>query len=85
MEFLFETEEIDMQLHDVLVFFTDGVTEALNKQDEEYGEARLIDVVNRNQHKPATEIINEIEEDVKKHVSGAPQSDDFTCVVAKIL
>ncbi len=85
MEFLFETEVIDIQPRDLLVFFTDGVTEAMNKQDEEYGEVRLIDVVNRNLHKPAAEIINEIEEDVKKHVSGAPQSDDFTCVVAKIL
>lgn len=84
MEMPFEIEEIELKSDDVVVFFTDGVTEAWNKQEEDYEEFRLIEVVNKNKEKSASEILNEIENDVNNHVSGAPQSDDFTCAVAKI-
>jgi sigma-B regulation protein RsbU (phosphoserine phosphatase) len=85
MELPFEIEEMSLQPHDVLVFFTDGVTEAWNKKEEDYGEHRLMAVVDRHREEHASEILSAIEEDVNQHVRGAPQSDDFTCAVVKIL
>ncbi len=85
MEVPFEIEEMSLQPHDVLVFFTDGVTEAWNKKEEDYGEHRLMAVVDNHREEHASEILSAIEEDVNQHVRGAPQSDDFTCAVVKIL
>ena len=81
----YQVEEIQMKKNDVLVFFTDGVTEAWNKKEEEYEEHRLIDVILKNVEKSAGTMLAEIEQDVKNHVGKAQQSDDFTCAVVKIL
>lgn len=81
----FETEEIELKKNDVLVFFTDGVTEAWNKKEEDYEDYRLIDVVNNQKQLSAEEILSGIEKDVQKHVGNAQQSDDFTVAVLKIL
>jgi sigma-B regulation protein RsbU (phosphoserine phosphatase) len=84
-ELPFEVDEIQMLREDVLVFYTDGVTEAWNTHEEEYEEYRLKDLVSRFVLSSAEEILSKIEEDVKNHVGNAQQSDDFTCAVLKIL
>jgi sigma-B regulation protein RsbU (phosphoserine phosphatase) len=81
----FELEEVQLYSEDVLIFFTDGVTEAWNKKSEDYEEKRLIEVVSKNIHHSAEDILYKIEQDVKKHVGTAEQSDDFTCAVVKVL
>jgi len=85
MDVGYESEEISMRKNDVLVFFTDGVTEAWNTREDEYGEERLISVVQSNLSASSGEILVSIEEDVRCHVGKAQQSDDFTCAVLKIL
>jgi phosphoserine phosphatase RsbU/P len=82
---VYEMENIQLEPGDVVVFYTDGVTEAWNKKEQDYEERRLIDVVNKQIEKSAVEILTSIENDVKKHVGKAQQSDDFTCAVVKIL
>lgn len=84
-EMPYETEETQLHPGDVLVFFTDGVTEAWNEQGEEYEESRLTKVVHANRNRSATQILAMIQQDVDKHVGRAQQSDDFTCAVVKIL
>lgn len=79
----YKKEEVQMQPGNVLVFFTDGVTEAWNKKEEEYEEFRLIEVINKHKFSDADKILAEIEKDVQKHVGKADQSDDITCVVVK--
>ena len=80
----FEMEIVHLKQNDVLLFFSDGVTEAWNEKNEDYEEFRLIDVVNKNLHLSAQQILAEIEKDVQKHVGSAVQSDDFTCAVVKV-
>ncbi len=84
MDVPFEIEKVQLKKDDVLLFFSDGVTEAWNKKNEDYEEFRLIEVVNKNVHLSAPEILLKIEEDVQKHVGSAVQSDDFTCAVVKV-
>ena len=80
----YEMEEMHLRQNDVLVFFTDGVTEAWNEKEDEYEEYRLIQCVFRNIKESAQKVLAEIEKDVNRHVGKAQQSDDFTCAVVKL-
>ncbi|OGC09066.1 hypothetical protein A2V82_12685 [candidate division KSB1 bacterium RBG_16_48_16] len=85
LEVPYEMEEIALDTGDVLVFFTDGVTEAWNRKQDEYGDERLQQVIRRNVSKSAEDILQAIAKDVKEHVGKAQQSDDFTCAVIKVI
>lgn len=74
---------VQMEPGDILVLFSDGVTEAANPQDEDFGEARLAEVVAANAHRPAMEIVEAIEAAVHEFTQGAPAADDITVVVAR--
>jgi sigma-B regulation protein RsbU (phosphoserine phosphatase) len=70
---------------DVLVGFTDGISEAMNIEDEEWGEERLMPALAHCLDKSAAEIIPEIMAEADRFVNGAPQHDDMTIVVVKLL
>lgn len=70
---------------DVFVGFTDGISEAMNCADEEWGEENLIPSAAAQLDKPACEMIPELMADADRFVSGAPQHDDMTLVVVKML
>ena len=65
---------------DLLLLYTDGVTEAENIEKHEFGEKRLIDVLARKKGATPTEAIVEVEEAVREFARGQPQFDDITCV-----
>ncbi len=77
----YEQGEVEINPGDVLVLFTDGVSEAMNVQGEEFGEERLEAVIREHLGKPADEIQNAVIDAVRSHSAGAPQSDDITTVV----
>jgi serine phosphatase RsbU (regulator of sigma subunit)/pSer/pThr/pTyr-binding forkhead associated (FHA) protein len=68
---------------DVLVLFSDGVTEALNPANEEFGDDRLVELLRRNRGRSAEEVISTVTEAVNVFAAGAPAADDLTLVVAK--
>ena len=68
---------------DLLVCYTDGVTEAINEAEEEYGTARLTEVVRRNRHLPAQAIVDAILADLLEHTVRLPAFDDVTLVLLK--
>jgi serine phosphatase RsbU (regulator of sigma subunit) len=68
---------------DVLVLFSDGVTEAADPNDQEFGEQRLADLVVTLRDRPAAEIIEEIHNAVIAFSQGAPPADDITVVIAR--
>ncbi len=70
---------------DVLVLFSDGVTEAADPTDDEFGEERLGDLVARMKDRPSEEIIEAIHNAVTSFTQGAPAADDITGVVARRL
>ncbi len=89
---LFETSRyqeaaVDLKPGDLLVAFTDGISEALNQDDEEWGEQNLIDAAGRRagDGAAAAEIMERLMCDVDAFVAGADQHDDMTLVVARIL
>lgn len=75
-------EEVKLYPGDLLVICTDGVTEAPNPLGEEYGEARLAELIRQNRSLPVKELMAAIQESVEKF-SGAIQADDITLIVAR--
>ncbi|MDZ7268253.1 MAG: PP2C family protein-serine/threonine phosphatase [candidate division KSB1 bacterium] len=79
-------QELVLPLHsqEVLVFYTDGVTDARNLSGEEFGEDRLAETVTTNLHLDARALCQRIMEEVKKFIGYARQYDDMTVLVAKV-
>jgi len=69
---------------DVLVTSTDGITEASNANDEEYGYERLAQCVSRNRHKTAEQIIEAVLEEVRGYAVGGVHVDDKVLMVLKV-
>jgi len=70
---------------DVLVMYSDGVTEAVSPRDEDFGEERLAELVASMRDRPASEIVEAIHTAVAAFTEGAPAADDITVVVARKL
>ncbi len=68
---------------DMLVLYTDGVTEAWNEIDDEFGMERLIDVVARSAGSTPEEVIARIHSAVQAFVGDSAQSDDYTVLVVR--
>ncbi len=80
----YKKNTVDLETGDLLVFYTDGVTEALNTTEtEEYEEERLISCIQQNKTNSAQAVIEAISEDVKKW-SHDIQYDDITLMALKI-
>jgi phosphoserine phosphatase RsbU/P len=79
----FKSAAIRLRTGDRLVLFTDGVTEACNSQDEEFGEDRLLTVLQENRAQSATEIQKSILHSVSEF-SHAPWRDDATLLVVAV-
>ena len=72
-----------MQLGDVLVIYSDGVTEAASPSGEEFGPTRLYEVVSRNVESSAAGIRDRIESALTKFSQGTQAADDITLVICK--
>lgn len=81
----YEENSISLASGDLLVLYTDGVTEAMNEvEDEEYGEQRLLDCIRNNRRQAPSELLDTIVEDINSF-SGGVQHDDVTLIVYRVL
>jgi len=85
MDVTYKIESVQLQTGDMLLFYSDGITEAFNKNEEEYGDEALIRLVSGKRDKSAQHILDAVITDVKRHAGRAPQSDDLTCGIIKLL
>jgi serine phosphatase RsbU (regulator of sigma subunit) len=76
------TGELQLRPGDLFVIYSDGITEALNKRDEEFGEERLLEVMRRSRDLSASRIVTDVFEEVRRF-SGDQQHDDVTLIVAR--
>lgn len=68
---------------DVLLIYSDGITESVNDHDEEFGEQRLVDVIKNNLNRSASGIRDRIEEALSRFVGTAAPVDDMTLMIIK--
>lgn len=83
-EFPYEEGREILQKGDVLVIYTDGVTEAENEDEEVFGVERLHDLIRKNTHLDAKNLIELIYDNVVEFTAGMPQFDDVTLMALKI-
>ena len=74
---------VEIEPGDVMVVYSDGVTESLNEEGEEFGEARLIEIVQKNRGRSAAGLRDRIDEALTKFVGRASAVDDLTIVILK--
>jgi sigma-B regulation protein RsbU (phosphoserine phosphatase) len=79
----YESGSVILQSGDWLVIFTDGVVEAENQQQEEYGEARLFGVLQAGLTYAPAALLNHILSDLDRFVANAPQHDDVTLMLLR--
>jgi serine phosphatase RsbU (regulator of sigma subunit) len=76
------TEERQLYSGDLLAIYTDGITEAFNSRDEEFGERRLIDALQTYRNLSPNEVVAAVFDEVRRF-SSHDQRDDFTLIVAR--
>ncbi|MBK7104049.1 MAG: SpoIIE family protein phosphatase [Ignavibacteriae bacterium] len=80
----YEMETISLNSEDVILLFTDGITEAMDFNNNEYTDERLENLMLNCFNQNSKMILNNILEDINLHTKGSEQSDDITCLVLKI-
>jgi sigma-B regulation protein RsbU (phosphoserine phosphatase) len=78
-----EERQVVIQPGDLLILYTDGVTEPINGQEEEFGHGRLIAVATEYSDQPCARIVEAIHAAVSGFVGAQPQFDDYTLVALK--
>ena len=82
-EFPYEQDQVHMEVNDVLVLYTDGITEAMNPDEEEFGIERTREILLKHSDKSAIEIQDMLINAIVSHAGSQKQSDDITLMVIK--
>lgn len=69
---------------DLLVVFTDGLVEAEDAKEEQFGEFRMLAILNSRRHVTAAQVLQTLMTSVDQFVGSAPQHDDITCLVLRV-
>lgn len=80
----YPVKEMSVEEGDRIIFYTDGLTEAMNRQNEEFGEEQLIELIARHGADAPLEIIDAVRHAVDLHRNGERVSDDFSMLVTEI-
>lgn len=79
----FEADSITLTNGDVVLFYTDGITEAMNGAHQQFGEGRLLECLNGQLPVSAAELASRIRIAVNRYANGTSQSDDLTTLVLR--
>ncbi len=80
----YEAARVVLDPGDWLVVFTDGLVEAVNAQDEEYGEQRMLNLLHASAAVTPDQVLRRMMIDVDAFVGTTPQHDDITCLLMKV-
>jgi sigma-B regulation protein RsbU (phosphoserine phosphatase) len=81
----FKEAEVSLAQGDVLLAYTDGLTEAMNADREEFGEERLAQAARECRHLHPQSVVTELLSAVDRFAAGEAQHDDVTAVVLRIV
>ncbi|KPK96905.1 MAG: hypothetical protein AMJ95_11855 [Omnitrophica WOR_2 bacterium SM23_72] len=84
LEGIYSGGQVKFLPQDTFVFYTDGLTEAVNKKQQMYGQERLLAVAQKNRGRSARDLLDSIEKDVRRFEPKSRQRDDITLIVIKI-
>ena len=79
----YELHEVSLVTNDTIVMYTDGVTEAMNDEREQFGSERLVAIVKQYSKASSNELAMHIKAAIRQFTLGAAQSDDITLLVLR--
>ena len=79
----YNSESLTLHTGDTIVFYTDGIPEAMDIYENEFGEARFEELLSSNKRLEANELSKLVFDEIKKYRGNAEQSDDITLGVIK--
>ncbi len=82
-EVKYESAQVTLSPGDWLIIFTDGLVEAENAKQAEYGEGRLLDAIEANKSVEPSELLKRLMSELDLFVGNTPQHDDVTCMLIK--
>jgi phosphoserine phosphatase RsbU/P len=77
-------QSLTLETGDLLLLYTDGISEAMTRDDEEWGEERMIDAALAVHNQDAGEVLRAVLSAADKFTAGAPQHDDMTMLILKL-
>jgi sigma-B regulation protein RsbU (phosphoserine phosphatase) len=83
-DYQIHAESLTLSPGDVLLLYTDGITEATNAGNEPFGINRLADVVQGNARQPAQELVRAVRQSLSAFCGDKPMEDDITMLVCKV-
>ncbi|MDQ3417503.1 MAG: SpoIIE family protein phosphatase [Acidobacteriota bacterium] len=81
---LLEEQTIELAVGDVIAFYTDGISEAMNADSDLFGDSRLSDIIEEHGHLSSGELRERILREIESFVGGADQHDDMTMILLKV-
>jgi phosphoserine phosphatase RsbU/P len=84
-QFSYRQTTVELNPGDLLVMYTDGVSEAMNPAEEEWGEERMTSAIERCEGLSAAGTVEQILQAADEFARGAKQHDDMTLVVLRVL
>ena len=81
----YRERDIVLRSGDLVIFYTDGVTEPINRSQEQFGMERLVSLIKHYHRMSAEEVVQMISERVKQFAGDQPQFDDLTLMVVKVI
>ena len=82
-EFPYQQHSMQLEEGDIVFFYTDGVTEAMDEAGNQFGDDTLLDVLRRAAGADPEDMTRRVVDAVHEHAGGAPQSDDLTCLALR--
>jgi len=79
----YEVSQVTLDKGDMAVLYTDGITDARNKDNCEFGEENLIGLLKKSTKKPASEIVDKVNAELSSFTAGVEPFDDMTVIVLK--
>jgi phosphoserine phosphatase RsbU/P len=84
-ELAYQQGSLELKIGDVLIAYTDGLSEAINAHYEEWGIERILQAAQESAQLPAREIVSKLLQGADQFTAGEPQNDDLTMIVVKII
>ena len=84
-EVTYQSASITMRSGDLLICFTDGISEAMDTAEEEWGEERMHEAVKKTPNASAEQVLREVFRAADEFTGEAPQHDDMTLVIVRAL
>lgn len=81
---MLQSESLQLASGDLLIQYTDGISEAMNEQREEFGDDRLKEVIRKYAHQEVNDFLQSLDQEIRSFTEGFAQSDDITAVVIKV-